>query len=57
MSFKANIDNFAQPDDQDEEDDDEDVIKMGGDEDESEGEAKKDGVYRPPKLAPVYNGN
>lgn len=34
------------------------MIKKGGDEDEEEMEgAKKDGIYRPPKLAPVYNGN
>ena len=35
------------------------MIKKGGDEDEEEEMegAKKDGIYRPPKLAPVYNGN
>ena len=42
-----------------EEEDDEDVIKKGADEDEEEEMegTKKDGIYRPPKLAPVYNGN
>lgn len=62
MSFKANIDNFAKPnredvDAQDDEMDDEDVLRKGGDdEDEEEAGSKKDGIYRPPKLAPAYNG-
>ncbi len=62
LSFKANLNNFANSEENG--DDDEGIIKKGNDEDDEEfddeinsADAKrKDGIYVPPKIKPVYNG-
>ena len=57
LSFKAETSNFVGAEDQagSDEEEDEDVI---ADKDEDEAPvSKKDGIYRPPKLVPVYNGS
>jgi hypothetical protein len=61
LSFKANLNNFANA--QENEDEDDDIIKKGSDNDEFDDDVKsndakrKGGIYVPPKIKPVYNGN
>ncbi|RNA34748.1 neuroguidin isoform X1 [Brachionus plicatilis] len=50
LSFKANADAFEKSD---QEDEDDDVLRKNDEDQDQDG--KKDGIYRPPKLAPVYN--
>ncbi len=61
LSFKANLNNFANA--QENEDEDEDIIKKGSDDDDNfddevklNGAKRKEGIYVPPKIKPVYNG-
>ncbi|CAF0847034.1 unnamed protein product [Brachionus calyciflorus] len=54
LSFKANTDDFGKAESGDDEEDDEDILRKDAEDDEEESN-RKDGIYRPSKLAPVYN--
>ncbi len=55
LSFKPNLANFADQEDQEDKPSDEEDAENGEEEESRKQESKSDGIYRPPKLVPVYN--
>ena len=56
LNFKPNTDNFDDAATNSDQDSDDEINKNDDDYEDDDDKVKKDGIYRPPKLAPIQCG-